>query len=226
MARRAAGKHEKDARRREILARADSLFAEKSFDEIKMAELASSLGIAKGTLYLYFPSKESLFLALLRDRLDAVLGGFVEALDRSEAALSAEGLATGVASSIAADLALPRLLAELHPVLERKLPFEEAIAFKRELALLLGKSGEAIARALPPLSPAEGLRFILYIYALVVGLASLTDLSPFMKRVGAQPGLELFRLGFEEALGDSARATLAGLVEAARARERGEGGSR
>ena len=33
--------------------------------------LAAGLGLAKGTLYLYFPSKESLFLALLGELLDA-----------------------------------------------------------------------------------------------------------------------------------------------------------
>jgi hypothetical protein len=65
----------------------------------------------------------------------------------------------------------------------------------------------------------------LYVYAQVVGLASLTDLSPFMRKVGAQPGLELYKLGFEDALRDSSRAMLAGLVQAARERElsRGEG---
>jgi AcrR family transcriptional regulator len=226
---RAAGELEKEARRNEILARADELFKAKDLSEIKMADLAADLGLAKGTLYLYFPSKESLFLALLSDRLDSVLDGLGEALSAAQGdaqgAASVEALAAWTAASISSDLAFPRLLADLHPVLERNLPFEEAVAFKRALAAKLEETGLRISEALPPLSAQEGLRFILYVYAQVVGLASLTDLSPFMRKVGAQPGLELYKLGFEDALRDSSRAMLAGLVQAARERElsRGEG---
>jgi AcrR family transcriptional regulator len=217
---RAAGELEKEARRSEILARADELFKAKDLREIKMADLAADLGLAKGTLYLYFPSKESLFLALLSDRLDSVLDRLGEALSAAlGGAASVEALAAWTAASISSDLALPRLLADLHPVLERNLPFEEAVAFKRALAVKLRETGLRISEALPPLSAQEGLRFILYVYAQVVGLASLTDLSPFMRKVGAQPGLELYKLGFEDALRDSSRAMLAGLVQAARERE-------
>jgi len=221
LAKRAAGEAEKTERRSEILARADMLFRDKAFDEIRMADLAAELGLAKGTLYLYFPSKEALFLALLDERLRTAFERLFESLGSASGRVTVESVAAETAAAMAADLALPRLLAVLHPVLERKLPFEEALAFKRRLAASLEEAGEGIARALPPLSTAEGRRFLLYAYAQIVGLVSLTDLSPFMKRVGAEPGLEMFALGFEDALRDSARAMLTGLVEAARGR--GEG---
>jgi AcrR family transcriptional regulator len=217
MAKRAAGEREKEARRGEILARADALFKEKSFDEIRMADLAAELGLAKGTLYLYFPSKESLFLALVDKLLGSAFAQLESRLAESGGA-TVESIAARAAATMAADPVLPRLLADLHPVLEKKLPFEEALAFKRGLAAALASAGESLEHALPALRDGGGFTFLLHFYAQVVGLVSLTDLSPFMRRLAAQPGLEALRLDFESALRNSARALLAGMVEDARAR--------
>ncbi|HOX31620.1 MAG TPA: TetR family transcriptional regulator [Spirochaetales bacterium] len=211
---RAGGKLEKLERRGEILAKADELFRERCFEEIRMGDLAASLGLAKGTLYLYFPSKESLFLALLGERLEAALARLYGLLEtgRDGGAASAELVAAGTASILAADPALPRLLAESLSVLERRVGFEEAVAFKRSMAAALEEAGGRLSLILPGLSPEGGRRYFLYVFSLVVGLAALTDLSPFMRRVAAAPGLEVFRLGFEEALRSSAASLLAGLA--------------
>lgn len=50
-------------RRRCILETASRLFAQHGFSECDMECVASELQIAKGTLYLYFPGKQELFLA-------------------------------------------------------------------------------------------------------------------------------------------------------------------
>ncbi len=221
---RAAGSTEKEERRKSILDRAELLFRERDFDEIKMSDLAASLGLAKGTLYLYFPSKESLFLALLGDLLDASFEGLAairgvsegESEPEAEEEAVVESAARAIASGIAADPILPRLLAELHSVLERNAPYEEALAFKRRLASAISLAGEGLAAALPPLSARDGVRFLLHVYAQVVGLVGQSELSPFMRRLCAEPGLGLFKLDFEEALFESARAMLAGILKTAR----------
>ncbi len=53
----------KNDRRRSILETAARLFAEHGFAECDMERVSSALKIAKGTLYLYFPTKQQLFLA-------------------------------------------------------------------------------------------------------------------------------------------------------------------
>jgi AcrR family transcriptional regulator len=64
------GKTKKDVlqefRTSEILAAARSEFALKGFANATIDDIAERAGIAKGTVYLYFPSKNDLFLALLR----------------------------------------------------------------------------------------------------------------------------------------------------------------
>jgi AcrR family transcriptional regulator len=222
---RAAGASEKEERRRAILDRAEVLFRERDFDEIKMSDLAEGLGLAKGTLYLYFPSKESLFMALLGELLEASFDFLAEMKVPDEAGSEAlvEATSRAISAGIAADPVLPRLLAELHTVLERNAPYEEALAFKRRLADQIGRAGAGVAAAIPPLSEADGTRFLLYVYAQVVGLVGQSDLSPFMRKIRAESGLELFRLDFEEALCESTRAMLAGLLETARRRGQGAG---
>jgi AcrR family transcriptional regulator len=222
---RAAGASEKEERRRAILDRAEVLFRERDFDEIKMTDLAEGLGLAKGTLYLYFPSKESLFMALLGELLEASFGYLagMEVPDDAGSEALIEATARAISAGISADPVLPRLLAELHTVLERNAPYEEALAFKRRLAAQIGKAGAGVAAAIPPLSEGDGTRFLLYVYAQVVGLVGQSDLSPFMRKICAESGLELFRLDFEEALRESTRAMLAGLLETARRRGQGAG---
>ena len=50
-------------RRQQIIEAAARLFAELGFAGCEMERVASELGIAKGTLYLYFPGKQDLFFA-------------------------------------------------------------------------------------------------------------------------------------------------------------------
>ena len=55
-----------DNRFQEILEAAAAVFIEHGYRRTQMADVAAALGVAKGTLYLYFESKEALFDAALR----------------------------------------------------------------------------------------------------------------------------------------------------------------
>lgn len=56
---------EKQQRQNDIIDAARKLFAEKNFDEVSMDEIAKKVGLGKGTLYLYFKNKESLYFAVV-----------------------------------------------------------------------------------------------------------------------------------------------------------------
>ena len=53
-----------DDRRREILAAATDLFGSRGFDVVTVQAIAAKAGVAAGTVYLYFPSKEAILVAL------------------------------------------------------------------------------------------------------------------------------------------------------------------
>ena len=52
------------ARREQIIAAGLACFARAGYYATTMADVAAQAGVSKGTPYLYFPSKEALFLAL------------------------------------------------------------------------------------------------------------------------------------------------------------------
>lgn len=56
-----------DAKIRQILRGARAVFLRDGFDGASMNDIAREAGVSKGTLYVYFPSKEALFTAYVRD---------------------------------------------------------------------------------------------------------------------------------------------------------------
>ena len=56
---------EESAKRRQIMDGARSVFLASGFDAASMGEIARHAGVSKGTLYVYFDSKESLFEAII-----------------------------------------------------------------------------------------------------------------------------------------------------------------
>lgn len=59
----------KEARPGELLDAALDLFVEKGYAATRVDEVAARAGVSKGTLFLYFPSKEELFKAVVRENI-------------------------------------------------------------------------------------------------------------------------------------------------------------
>lgn len=57
-----------DERKTQIINAAEDVFTKRGFDEARMDDIAEETGLSKGTLYLYFKSKDDLIIAIL-DRM-------------------------------------------------------------------------------------------------------------------------------------------------------------
>ena len=55
------------AKRRQIIDGARAVFLAHGFDAASMGEIARQAGVSKGTLYVYFDSKEALFEAIVEE---------------------------------------------------------------------------------------------------------------------------------------------------------------
>ncbi len=71
----------KDARPSELTAAALELFVERGFAATRLDDVARAAGVSKGTLYLYFSSKEELFKAVIQE-------GIVPLIEEGEAMLA------------------------------------------------------------------------------------------------------------------------------------------
>jgi len=81
---RAKRERRKDARPGELLAAALELFVEKGFAATRAEEVAKRAGVSKGTLFLYFSSKEELFKAVVRENISGRFDEWSQELDAYE----------------------------------------------------------------------------------------------------------------------------------------------
>jgi AcrR family transcriptional regulator len=81
--RRAVSVEDKSKRRGEIMTAAKIVFARKGFHATTIAHIAKEAGLAYGSVYWYFDSKDELFHALMAAEGDALRGHIAAAVDAS-----------------------------------------------------------------------------------------------------------------------------------------------
>lgn len=209
---RAMTEAQKEARRADILRVALHRFTLTPYQDLSMAATAEEAGVAKGTLYLYFKSKEEMFLSIYTDQLD----GWLDELDRRLAEAGGEAsiarLVSAIGESLGSRTQLLQLTAILHTVLEQNVDYAAAKRFKTWLKERVLKTGALMEKHLPFLKPGQGARLLMQIDALVIGFQHMAEPSGVMRQVLAEPDMALFRVDLEKSLLDSLRTLLMGLA--------------
>jgi AcrR family transcriptional regulator len=74
-----------EERRNQILEAAMAVFARQGFEQARMDDIAQQVGLSKGTLYLYFKSKDAIISAILQFFIaqEKKLHGFLESEEPS-----------------------------------------------------------------------------------------------------------------------------------------------
>ena len=168
---RAYGGEDKRARRAAILAAAAALFGDGRGDLPTAHAIAKACGLAKGTVYLYFSSKEAIFSALLLDGWSEVVGLVEGAFAPSDPPHGDDPVAAFLAAYVVhldARRELLRLDA-LRPTLERGLDLASLAEFKRTFVARLVAGGALIDRRLG-LHDGKGVKLLTRTHALTCGL--------------------------------------------------------
>jgi AcrR family transcriptional regulator len=211
--RRARREAEKAERRGTILAAAGTLLRATGFEGFSMSLLAKKARIAKGTLYLYFETREEVLLAL-----------YVETLATWSQALTA-GLREGMRdedfvalfqSTSLADPNFTTLRARLESVIEHNVSLERLVEAKRAMKSLLGELAPRVERALG-LGPGAGGRLLVSLGALLIG-AEQSNTGPAVAGLDLpQDVAEFMRIHAEADLfRDNAPLIVAGIRDASR----------
>lgn len=175
MVRHAMGIEDKEARNQHILATALELFLEDTRRLPAVDAIAAKSGLAKGTIYLYFESKEHLFSSLLAREWHGLLS-IVEDCFRSPAQprQMVRDFVLRFGGHLSAHPYFLRLDSMGYALLEAKLPSDQFWNFKMQFAAHLGSAGSVVDRALS-LPAGRGLTLLARSYALTRGLWQLTD---------------------------------------------------
>lgn len=213
---RARSDEAKQERRTAILSTAWRMYTRNpSFAAFTMAALAKQAGLAKGTLYLYFRTKEELFLALLESGFDAWFDAIDTRLDAAGAEWTSEDAAEVIVRSIRGREWLARLLSILPTIVEHNVDFDAALRFKRQVMRRTEVAGHRLEARLPFLRAGAGARLLVHLHALVIGVWQLAEPSAVIRRVMETPELAPARVDFEEDLRFLLVTLLAGMRTAA-----------
>lgn len=204
---------DKDRRRREFLDAAHRLFRERG-DLPPVAEIAKAAGLAKGTVYLYFRSKEEIFVALLEDDFSrlfetvaAIIAELPEVPEAPEApeALgnAARQFAHAYSAAVLARPDLLRLASLANGILEQNLPAEVMRRFKTALADSLASVGRQLGNRFPSLGEDGGATLLLQTYALTLGLWQALDYPQVLREILHEPALRPLDRHFASELDDA-----------------------
>ncbi len=212
---RAVHDEQKQERRQAILDAAWRLFQTTRYEALTMVDIAQALGLVKGTVFLYFKTKESLFLTLVEQQLAfwfAEVNAQLEALSHP---CTIPEVADVLCQSLEARPGLTRLLAILHTILEQNIDLDSALAFKYFLLKHFEYTGALLERCLPFLSAGKGASLLLQSHALVIGLWHLSDPAPIVQQALQKPELRMFELHFAPEFSTALQALLYGLERTA-----------
>ena len=211
---RAVAPQDKSERRAAIVQAAAALLRRDPSARFSVDELARRAGLAKGTVYLYFGTREEVLLALHGQQAH-------ELFDVVEHALSA---ADAHGRRVVADgLGYLRAHPEFYPVagncrymLDTNIGTEAALAFKLGIAQRLEPLGRRIEELYPGLAAGEGVALLTNCYAMIIGLWQQADPPLCLRKVMHRPEMAIFRIDFEKQLA----AALLDLWESAERRSR------
>jgi len=74
---------QKENRRLALIEAALAVFSRVGYAAAKMDDVATEAGVSKGTVYLYFDSKETLFKEMVRAKMSPMLSGMADAIGQS-----------------------------------------------------------------------------------------------------------------------------------------------
>ncbi|MBT3458056.1 MAG: TetR/AcrR family transcriptional regulator [Halieaceae bacterium] len=170
---RARSSEQKALRRHAVLETAEVYFKEVGYEAFSMAQLAKKSGVAKGTLYLYFKTREELFLTLYEQSLVRWSQIFIGSLSDT---MTSKTYAQSLYKTTQADGVFLPLLIRLEHVIEHNVAILRLIESKRVFINQVEAVAAATSTALR-LSTAQATEVVKTMGVLLIG-ATQTDQGP------------------------------------------------
>jgi TetR/AcrR family transcriptional regulator len=161
-------------------------------------QLAKRAGVAKGTVYLYFKTREEMLLAVHEKQAHGLFDVVERALAAPDA--SAEKVVRAGLRYLKAHPEFYPLAAGCRGMLDKSVSTEAAFAFKVGIGRRLEPLGGRIEQLYPGLKRGEGAVLLMNNYAMIVGLWQLADPPLSLRPVMHRPEMQLFKLDFERQL--------------------------
>ena len=216
---RAVQAEDKAARRATILAAAESLIVRDPENFASVAQVAEAAGLAKGTVYLYFRTKEEMVLAVHAQhtqRMFEILGELLAANHGHE--MQPAQVVDSFCEFVTCTPMFLHLGAACHSSFQRNIDPEVMYQFRTGIAARLAQFGPLVEARFPGLAPGDGITVLHATYAFALGMWQLCDPTQKQaKGIGERPGLEIFDRDFRQDIHGGLLALWQGYMKATRA---------
>ena len=162
---RARSLEQKALRRRAVLQVAETYLLEVGYESFSMSKLAKKIGLAKGTLYLYFQTREELFLTLYDQSLIRWSQTFIDELSDS---MTSKAYSQKLFSTASADGTFLPLLIRLENMIEHNVAIPRLISSKQVFILQVEALAKVTAISLR-LSEAQAIEVVKTMGVLLIG---------------------------------------------------------
>jgi AcrR family transcriptional regulator len=208
---RAMATEDKEVRRHALLDAAEALFLEHPDRVASVAEVAQAAGLAKGTVYLYFPGKEEMLLSLHQRHVEQFFAALMHLLS-SRGPVGFDDIWAVTRERLVRTPGYLPLTSRCFGLMDRDIPTRTAIAFKIRVAELVTEAGAGIERHFAVLGRGAGVTLLQHSYGLIVGLWQL--LHP-IERFGDELNrseLAMFKRDYEREVEAALRALWSGTM--------------
>jgi len=213
---RATTEKERAARRQRILDATASLLARWSLDDVTIDRIAARTGVAKGTVYLYFRTRQELMLEVF-DRYHALWHDTLKAkLREDRVPLSPDEAARLTVSTLLDNPVLVRLYGQIGAIINGSVSPQAVHRLRLRQATRMAATAVSLESRLPGVTSDRAARWLVRVEAFAAGIAPLTQ--PCGAVVGAltSPGLAAFHLDLESELQYTAVTMLLSSLEPAK----------
>jgi len=217
---RAVSQEQKEKRRVDILESARSLFNQSdNYESLLMKDIAANIGLTKGTLYLYFKTKEEVFLALYTDEFNRIFDSVdsdLAVIAKQSGGPNLKAVHSVFCQHLLDNATFLRLNSLLHAVLEQNIEYETALTFKTLLRMRILSSGALLELCLPQLAPGKGPELLLGIHEVLIGCYHAATPSACLEAIFERPDMQFMKLDFEKEFEKTLRILLFSYCEADR----------
>ena len=178
---------------------------------VNVADVAQEAGLAKGTVYLYFPGKEELLLALHERNMHAFFVALTSLVD-GPGPVTIDGMIALTHDHLVSPPPVLALASRCFGMMAQGIPASAAAQYRQRVSDRLLRAGAGLERHFPELGPGGGARLLRHSYALIVGLWQMSEAggAPCAMVSGLQPPAFAWR--YDDELDRALRALWGGTI--------------
>lgn len=193
---RARDAEQKQQRRQTLIDAGWAIYLESDGQLPSVAQISARAGLAKGTFYIYFKTKEELFVELVAIAMDELFLKLNTYLDQTDA--TPRGCIEVFVNAVDREAPIIKLGPMLTGVLERNTEASIIIGFKRRLVSNLLHCGQKLSQRFSGVDARSAARTLMRSYAVVLGIAQILPSSHGVNTLMQQEEFEPIRLSLAE----------------------------